>query len=319
MEINNFAILTSLIIVILGTYVFIPFLQRLKFGQEIREEGPKRHMEKKGTPTMGGIVFIFAITITSFMAINIHSKYLYAVLGMILFGSVGFVDDYIKVVLKRNLGLRAYQKILMQIAVSAIIAYLTYDIGHEILIPFLNSTIDLGIYYYIFVVLFMISITNSVNLSDGLDGLATSVSISVMIFYVYFAYNLASTDLMNSSLIFIFALIGFLYFNKYPAKIFMGDTGSLAIGGYLGGLALVTGTELFIIIVCGVFVIETLSVILQVISFKTTGKRIFKMSPLHHHFELVGWSERKIVRVFFTVNLMLSMLGILISILGTII
>lgn len=312
MEINNFAILTSLIIVILGTYVFIPFLQRLKFGQEIREEGPKRHMEKKGTPTMGGIVFIFAITITSFMAINIHSNYLYAVLGMILFGFVGFVDDYIKVVLKRNLGLRAYQKVLMQIVVSTVIAHLTYDIGHEILIPIVNTTVDLGSYYYIFVVLFMISITNSVNLTDGLDGLSTSVSISAMVFYVYLAYTLASTDLMNSSLIFIFALVGFLYFNKYPAKIFMGDTGSLAIGGYLGGLALVTGTELYIIIVCGVFVIETLSVIMQVVSFKTTGKRIFKMSPLHHHFELMGWSEKKVVRTFFAVNVMLSIVAIII-------
>lgn len=312
MNINNFAVLASIVIVMLIGPVFIPYLGKLKFGQMIREEGPKSHYQKQGTPTMGGIMFIVAILISSVIAGLLNTKYNFVLISLVLFAIIGFADDYIKVVLKRNLGLRAYQKFAMQTLFALVIAYLTYDIGRNIIIPFTNTTIDLGIWYFPFTFIFLTAITNSVNLTDGLDGLSTGLSIIYAIFYFALAYMTSEIDLMNISLIFIFALLGFLYFNKYPAKVFMGDTGSLAIGGFLGGIALVTKTPLFVLIVGGVFVIETLSVILQVASFKTTGKRIFKMSPLHHHFELSGWSEKKIVRVFWLVGLLLTIAGIMI-------
>ncbi len=312
MNINNFAVLASIVIVMLMGPVFVPYLGKLKFGQMIREEGPKSHYQKQGTPTMGGIMFIVAILISSVIAGLLSTKYVFALISLILFAMIGFADDYIKVVLKRNLGLRAYQKFAAQALFALIIAYLTYDLGRDIIIPFMDVSIDLGIWYFPFTFIFLTAITNSVNLTDGLDGLSTGLSIIYSIFYFALAYITSEVDLMNISLIFIFALLGFLYFNKYPAKVFMGDTGSLAIGGFLGGIALVTKTPLFVLVVGGVFVIETLSVILQVASFKTTGKRIFKMSPLHHHFELSGWSEKKIVRVFWSVGLLLAIVGILI-------
>ncbi|MEA3422707.1 MAG: phospho-N-acetylmuramoyl-pentapeptide-transferase [Bacillota bacterium] len=312
MNINNFAVLTSIVVVMLMGPVFIPYLGKLKFGQMIREEGPKSHYHKQGTPTMGGIMFIVAILISSVIAGLSSTKYIFALISLVLFAIIGFADDYIKVVLKRNLGLRAYQKFAAQTLFAFIIAYLTYDIGRNVIIPFTNTSIDLGVWYFPFTLIFLTAITNSVNMTDGLDGLSTGLSIIYAIFYFALAYITVEVDLMNISLIFIFALLGFLYFNKYPARVFMGDTGSLAIGGFLGGIALVTKTPLFVLIVGGVFVIETLSVILQVASFKTTGKRIFKMSPLHHHFELSGWSEKKIVRVFWFVGLLLAITGILI-------
>lgn len=310
MIINNFAILLSLAIVMVFGPVFIPYLEKLKFGQMIREEGPKSHLKKQGTPTMGGLLFIFAITAGSVLAGLYREVLGYAVLGMILFGIIGFIDDYIKVIVKRNLGLRAYQKFGMQTLFSLVFAFLTYEVGHVLIIPFTQTTLDIGLWYYPFTFIFLTAITNSVNLTDGLDGLSSGLSIISMIFYAFVAYRIESGQLMTLSLIFIFSLLGFLYYNKYPAKVFMGDTGSLAIGGFIGGIALVTQTPLFIIIVGGVFVLETLSVILQVASFKLTGKRIFKMSPIHHHFELSGWNERRIVKTFWLVGFIFTMLGI---------
>lgn len=310
MIINNFAILLSIALVMVLGPVFIPYLEKLKFGQMIREEGPKSHIKKQGTPTMGGLLFIFAIIAGSVFAGFYREVLGYAVLGMILFAIIGFIDDYIKVILKRNLGLRAYQKFGMQTIFSLVFAFLTYDIGHVLIIPFSQSTLDIGLWYYPFTFIFLTAITNSVNLTDGLDGLSSGLSIISMIFYGFIAYKIQSGQLMTLSLIFIFSLLGFLYYNKYPAKVFMGDTGSLGIGGFIGGIALVTQTPLFIIIVGGVFVLETLSVILQVASFKLTGKRIFKMSPIHHHFELSGWNERKIVKTFWLAGFMFTILGI---------
>ena len=310
MIINNFAILLSIAIVMVLGPVFIPYLEKLKFGQMIREEGPKSHIKKQGTPTMGGLLFIFAIIAGSVLAGFYREALGYAVLGMILFALIGFIDDYIKVILKRNLGLRAYQKFGMQTIFSLVFAFLSYDIGHILIIPFSQTTLDIGLWYYPFTFIFLTAITNSVNLTDGLDGLSSGLSIISMIFYAFIAYKIQSGQLMTLSLIFIFSLLGFLYYNKYPAKVFMGDTGSLGIGGFIGGIALVTQTPLFIIIVGGVFVLETLSVILQVASFKLTGKRIFKMSPIHHHFELSGWNERKIVKTFWLVGFIFTILGI---------
>ena len=311
MSINNFSVLLSITMVVVMGPVFIPFLQKLKFGQMIREEGPQSHMQKQGTPTMGGLMFIFAIVVSSVVAGLYVRPWIYPVLSMVLFGAIGFADDYIKVVLKRNLGLRAYQKFGMQTITALIFAFLTFDYGQSILIPFTGISIELGIWYYPFVFLLMTAITNSVNLTDGLDGLASGVSIIALVFFVAVGIIIQSGDLLTLTFIVIFALLGFLYYNRYPAKVFMGDTGSLAIGGLLGGMALVTGTPLYLIITGGVFVIVTLSVILQVGSYKLTKKRIFKMAPLHHHFELIGWSEKKIVWSFYIAGVLFLILGIL--------
>jgi phospho-N-acetylmuramoyl-pentapeptide-transferase len=292
--------------------VFIPFLEKLKFGQIIREEGPKRHQIKQGTPTMGGIMFILAITASVVVGQMMNAPYYLPVLGLLLFGAIGFADDYIKVVLKRNLGLRAYQKLGLQIFCAMIFAVISYPYGHVVLLPFIGYSWDMGALYYPFTLIFMAAITNSVNLTDGLDGLSSGVSLIASIFFAFIAYRTLDGNLMTLSLIFIFALMGFLYFNKYPAKVFMGDTGSLAIGGFIGGMALITHTPFHLIIVGGVFVMETLSVVIQVTSFKLTGKRVFKMSPLHHHFELSGWSEKKIVRIFWLTGVLLLMMGMVI-------
>ncbi len=311
MTINNFSILLSIAIVVVMGPVFLPFHQRLKFGQMIREDGPKSHMQKQGTPTMGGLMFIIAIAVATMVARLYTQPWIYPVIGMLMFGLIGFADDYIKVVLKRNLGLRAYQKFGLQTIAALVFAYLTADYGQQILVPFTETTINLGLWYYPFVFVLMTAITNSVNLTDGLDGLASGVSIIAMTFFVAVGIWKSSGDLLTLSFIVIFALLGFLYYNRYPAKVFMGDTGSLAIGGLIGGMALITGTPLYLIIIGGVYVIETLSVILQVASFKMTGKRIFKMAPLHHHFELKGWSEKKVVWSFYLTGLVFLVVGIL--------
>jgi phospho-N-acetylmuramoyl-pentapeptide-transferase len=311
MTINNFAIFLSIAIVLVMGPAFLPFLQRLKFGQIIREEGPKSHMQKQGTPTMGGLMFIIAIAVAAMAARLYIQPWIYPIIGMLMFGLIGFADDYIKVVLKRNLGLRAYQKFGFQTIAALVFAYLIADYGQHILVPFTEMTINLGLWYYPFVFVLMTAITNSVNLTDGLDGLASGVSIITMIFFVAVGIWKSSENLLTLSFIVIFALLGFLYYNRYPAKVFMGDTGSLAIGGLIGGMALITGTPLYLIIIGGVYVIETLSVILQVASFKMTGKRIFKMAPLHHHFELKGWSEKKVVWSFYMTGLVFLVVGIL--------
>ncbi|OPL07994.1 MAG: hypothetical protein AVO33_02660 [delta proteobacterium ML8_F1] len=317
MVINNFAVLVSFLTVLLLGPVVIPLLKRMKFGQTIRDEGPRAHQVKSGTPTMGGILFILAIVVGA-MGGGLHrSPYVVVVVSLLLFGILGFADDYIKVVQKRNLGLRAYQKLLGQTGIALVIAGMTYPAGRELLIPLTGGIMDLGLWYYPFSVLFMVSVVNAVNLTDGLDGLSTGLSILCMVFYVVVGSLRGDVPMTTGSLIFIMSLLGFLYFNRYPARVFMGDTGSLALGGFIGGMALVSGTPLYILVIGGVFVAETLSVILQVASFKTTGKRIFKMSPLHHHFELVGWSEKKVVGTFWLAGGLLSLLGIALYLGGT--
>lgn len=311
MTLNNFAILLSLALVLVAGPVFIPYLKRLKFGQTIREEGPSRHFEKQGTPTMGGILFIFAITAGFLVAGLQKTPWVYALAGLWLFGFIGFLDDFIKVVLRRNLGLRAYQKMGLQILFAVLIGYLTRDAGQSLLLPMTAARWELGWLYIPFVVVFMTAVTNSVNLTDGLDGLATLLSMIVMIFFAVLGIRAGDASLVDGALIVIAALTGFLYFNRYPAKVFMGDTGSLALGGVIGGFALISGTPIFMILVGGVFVIETISVILQVTSFKLTGKRVFKMAPLHHHFELKNWSERRIVRIFSLAGALCLALGLI--------
>lgn len=307
----------SLILGLLFTPILIPFLRRLKFGQSIREEGPNWHRVKSGTPTMGGIAFIASSCLASIAAMcitgGIKLQILIPVLTAFAYGLVGFLDDYIKVVKKRNLGLSAKHKFLAQIAVaiiSTISMHYTGIISGKLIIPFLSHTVDIGLWMIPLTVLVQLSVVNSVNLTDGLDGLASSITLIVSLFFVVCAYTFA-----NDSGIYMAAITGgciaFLVFNAHPAKVFMGDTGSLYLGGAIAAVASCLDMPLLLIIVGGVFLIETLSVILQVASFKLTGKRIFKMSPIHHHFEMCGLSETKIVLLFSFVTLILCIIGYL--------
>lgn len=311
-----------IISMILGV-LLIPVLRRLKFGQEIREEGPAWHKSKSGTPTMGGFIFVFAIIIMTafcyligvFAGIDMpcNSTMFLLLIVALVYGIIGFIDDYIKVILKRNLGLTAKQKFLLQlIAAIGFVCWAVYGegISTEIRIPFTSLAFDIGIFFIPLSVLVILATVNSVNLTDGLDGLATSITIVVALFYMLFAEfgSFPNQTVALFAAIVVGGLLGFLFYNKYPAKVFMGDTGSLFLGGAISGMAIVLEQPLALIIVGIVYVIESLSVILQVISFKTTGKRIFKMSPIHHHFEMCGWKETKIVAVFTGVTLVVCTL-----------
>ena len=305
--------------------ILIPVLHKLKFGQEIREEGPKWHAKKSGTPTMGGLIFIAAIFAMSaiccvlglFFGIDMpaDSTYLKTLVMLLclsaVYGVIGFIDDYIKVILKRNLGLTAKQKFLLQlVAAVGFVCWAVYgmDIATVVKIPFTSRELDFGIWFIPFAALVIIATVNSVNLTDGLDGLATCVTCMVALFFILFADKVGNKAVALFASILLGSLVGFLMYNKFPAKVFMGDTGSLFLGGAVCGMAIVTEQPLALLIVGLVYVIESLSVILQVISFKTTGKRIFKMSPIHHHFEMCGWSETKIVITFTIVTAVLCLL-----------
>ncbi|WP_053956890.1 phospho-N-acetylmuramoyl-pentapeptide-transferase [Inediibacterium massiliense] len=306
-------IITSFLITLILGPLVIPILQRLKVGQSIRDEGPKSHMKKSGTPTMGGLIMIVAILITTLTSGN-ENKDLYVVLfATISFGIIGFIDDFIKVVLRRNLGLKAYQKLIGQIIVAIIIAIYQSSIsisGTKILVPFINEYLDLGILYIPFIATVVVATANSVNLTDGLDGLAAGVTLIVSSFFSLVAMNLGFTSIAVFSGALTGACLGFLRFNAHPAKVFMGDTGSMALGGAIATIAILMNLTLIIPIVGGIYFVEALSVILQVTSFKLTGKRIFKMSPLHHHFELIGWKETKVVAVFWSITLLLCIIGL---------
>ncbi len=307
----------SLIICLFVTPILIPFLRRLKFGQSIREEGPAWHKAKSGTPTMGGIAFIVAsvvaVLVVMFMNHSMRYDLLIAVVTALAYGVVGFADDFIKVVKKRNLGLSAKQKFSAQLLVAVLSTVSMNHLGYlssELLIPFVNTTIDIELWMIPLTILVQLSVVNSVNLTDGLDGLASSVTLIVSLFFGLCAF------LLNSPIgIFIAAIaggcLGFLVFNAHPAKVFMGDTGSLFLGGAIAVTASFLNLPLVLIIVGGVYLIETLSVILQVASFKLTGKRIFKMSPIHHHFEMCGLNETKIVLLFSTATFILCIIGYL--------
>ncbi len=287
--------------------VLIPFMHRLKFGQSIRECGPQNHVAKSGTPTMGGIMIIAAVTVAMLIWGPLSHQVFIALLLFWGHALIGFIDDYIKVVKKRNLGLTAKQKFLLQFVLAATyVAYAEKYLGDtRLLVPGMNVYFDLGWAYYFLVLILLVGTTNAVNLTDGLDGLVSFVSLPVL-----FVFALLGADVpgVSSFACAVFgACVGFLLFNHYPAKIFMGDTGSLALGGALAAMALLTKTELFLIILGGVYVAEAASVILQVASFRLrNGKRIFRMSPLHHHFELGGWKETKVVAVFTLISVALS-------------
>ncbi|MDW0111868.1 phospho-N-acetylmuramoyl-pentapeptide-transferase [Sporosarcina saromensis] len=300
----------------------IPLLRRLKFGQSIREEGPDAHKKKAGTPTMGGLIFLSSIIITMLALSYIVEDVLTTqtiVLMIVLagFGVIGFLDDFIIVVMKRNLGLTSIQKLIGQIII-AIIAYFLLKMGPfdtTVGISFTDLSIDLGIFYVAFLVFWLVGFSNAVNLTDGLDGLVAGTS--TIAFAVFGVYGLVyeQVDIAIFSFVVAGAMLGFLLFNMKPAKVFMGDTGSLALGGVLAMLSILVKQELLLLIIGIVYVVETLSVMIQVTSFKLTGKRVFKMSPIHHHFELSGWSERKIVIVFWGVAFLAAIVPLLLEVL----
>jgi len=327
MERIFFTIALALFISLLVGPFLIPVLRILKFGQNIREEGPQRHLAKAGTPTIGGLIFLCGIVVAVLvMAERPYSLGIISLLGLTLaFGLVGFIDDFLKILHKKNLGLKAKQKLAAQFLIALVFAFVAVKLlgrGTIIGIPFSHLTFDLGVWYYPLLALVVVSATNTVNLTDGLDGLAAGCVAVSAIGYILISLLAVNTGVLqglavNSGDLTVFAAalvggcLGFLRFNYYPARVFMGDCGSLALGGALAGLAILTCSELVLIILGGVYVMEALSVLIQVISFQTRGKRIFRMSPLHHHFELGGWSEVKVVIVFWTMSALFAFFGVL--------
>ena len=305
--------ISFLITIILGP-IIIPLLRRLKIGQSIREEGPKSHLKKSGTPTMGGIIIFLSLLITLTTS-NILNKDMYVlILATFGFGMIGFVDDYIKVVKRRNLGLKAYQKLIGQIVLAVLLAMYqssTSVLGTKLIVPFLtNQYLDLGILYIPFIAFVVVGTVNSVNLTDGLDGLASGVTLIVLSFFGLIALNWGMGSISIFSTALAGACLGFLVHNAHPAKVFMGDTGSMGLGGAVSAIAILLNLPLVIPIVGGIYFIEALSVIIQVTSFKLTGKRVFLMSPLHHHYEQKGWKETKVVAVFWSITVILCLVGI---------
>lgn len=293
--------------------IIIPFLKKLKFGQFVRDDGPESHLKKSGTPTMGGLIILFSIVITSLFYIKDYPQIIPVLFSTLGFGLIGFLDDYIKVVMKRSMGLRAWQKMLGQIVVTAIFAYYIYahtDLGTEIMIPFMHKSVDIGWVYFPLMFVVILGTVNGANFTDGLDGLASSVTVLIAVFFTVVAvgYNSGVAPITCAT---VGSLLGFLVYNVYPARVFMGDTGSLALGGFVASTAYVLQMPLIIIIVAFIYFAEVLSVIIQVLYFKKTGKRIFKMAPVHHHFELCGWPETKVVSIFSIVTAVLCLIGML--------
>ena len=304
--------------VILGP-LFIPILRRLKFGQQIRAEGPEAHQKKAGTPTMGGTIILMSLLLSvvffSRFSGELNTAFYVLLIASMGYGLIGFLDDYIKIVFKCSLGLTARQKLIGQLIVAIVVCVLLAlnDHSTDVHIPLTGITLPLGWLYYPFITLLMMGMSNAVNFTDGLDGLLSGTSAIAFGAFTVLAMLYSQPEVSIFSAAMIGSVLGFLVFNAHPAKVFMGDTGSLAIGGAITAVAIILKEELLLLIIGGVFVAEILSVIIQVISFKTTGRRVFKMSPLHHHFELSGWSEWKVVIVFWLTGFALAALGLLIN------
>ena len=315
-------LITFIISIILGT-IIIPILKKLKVGQIERDDGPASHLKKQGTPTMGGIIIILAMIISAvgtytYMNLTGNSETSKRIIPLMLitigFGAIGFIDDYKKLVLKNTEGLKPSYKMLGLLIIS--VAYVLFlvqglKIGTETYIPILKETIEIPLIIYIpAAILVILGTTNAINLTDGIDGLSSSVSSIIITTLTIIAITMGVREVSIFGSIVIGATLGFLMFNLHPAKVFMGDTGSLLLGGVISGLALYLKMPLLLLIIALVPVIETLSVILQVAYYKKTGKRIFKMAPIHHHFELSGWKENKVVIIFSIVTLILCIIGL---------
>ena len=294
--------------------IVIPFLHKLKFGQQVREDGPQAHLKKQGTPTMGGLVFLTAVVITSLLYIRDYPRIIPVLFMTVGFGVIGFLDDYIKIVMKRSEGLNPVQKLIGQFIITGIFVYYLVcsgEVGTSMLVPFTGGFehglyLNLGFLFIPFVFFVVLGTDNGVNFTDGLDGLCTSVTILVATFLTIISIG------ENSGISPITGALGFLLFNVYPAKVFMGDTGSLALGGFVSASAFMMQIPLFIPIIGLIYLVEVLSVIMQVSYFKAThGKRIFRMAPIHHHFELGGWSETRVVAVFSIVTALLCLVAYL--------
>ena len=309
MQIFQLLSLTALSIMasIILTSIELPILKHRQFRQFIREEGPQSHLSKEGTPTMGGIAIFLALSLMTFIGGFVSTDTYIMLTVTLLFGLIGFFDDYIKVAKKHNLGLRAWQKLVLQILFAAALAvYMAKFSGYgtEVWIPFIDEYVDFGWFYIPFVIFVVVAMANAVNLTDGLDGLSSGVTALVAFFFAIVAMQYGH----NSASVFCVALtgacLGFLVFNKYPAKLFMGDTGSMALGGALASAAIIMKMEFLLPIAGLIYVLEALSVIIQVVYFKVTGgKRFFKMAPLHHHFEMCGMKEKHVVAMFWFVAL----------------
>ena len=307
-------VLSFLITAVIGPVV-IPFLRRLKVGQTVRDEGPQAHLKKNGTPTMGGIMILFSIVVTSLFYVRDYPNIIPILFLTLGFGLIGFLDDYIKVVLKRSMGLKVWQKMVLQFAVTGVFAYyLTHytDVSLAMRIPFWEGHyLDFGVLNIPILFFIVIGTVNGTNFTDGLYGLSMYVIVVVAAFFAVVAIGLGSGTAPISCAV-IGALLGFLLFNVYPASVFMGDTGSLALGGYVAAAAYMMQMPIFIAIIGFIYLIEVVSVILQVGYFKLThGKRIFRMAPIHHHFELCGWSETRVVAVFSIITGLLCLVALL--------
>lgn len=345
---SAYAVVTSLIIAFIFTPYIIRWLQRLKFGENIREDGPQSHMTKLGTPTMGGVAILLPMFISSLVWANFSNHYVIILLtATLIFGGIGFADDYMKTVLHISKGMSARLKLYLQFVSAFVVVLLLFvypsnqEISSKIFLPFVNKAVlDLGAVsvpvlsqspinltwlYVIFGMFVIVGTSNAVNLSDGLDGLAIGNSLIVVSAFTLLVYVSGHIKIANYLLIpfvphagelavllasFVGASLGFLWFNANPAQLFMGDTGSLAIGGMIGTISLMIKKEFLLLIIGGVFVIEALSVIIQVVYYKRTGKRIFKMSPIHHHFELSGWPETKVVTRFWIIGIILALIAV---------
>ena len=324
MKLDTKILLISFAISVILGFIIIPILKKLKVGQIERDDGPKSHLKKQGTPTMGGIIIIISMIIT------ITGTYIYLITNgqlelanklipmtvlIIGFGLIGFIDDFKKLVLKNTEGLKPSYKMLGLLIIST--AYVIYliqglQLGTQTYIPILKMYIDIPIYLYIpFAILVILATTNAINLTDGIDGLSSSICVIIIksLVIAVIIFNVLEVSIFGSAV--IGSVLGFLMFNLHPAKVFMGDTGSLLLGGVISGMALYLKMPLILIIIALVPVLETLSVIIQVTYYKKTGKRIFKMAPLHHHFELLGWRENKVVIVFSLITLFTCVLGVM--------
>lgn len=299
--------------------IVIPFLHKLKFGQQVREDGTQAHLKKQGTPTMGGLVFLTAVVITSLLYIRDYPRIIPVLFMTVGFGVIGFLDDYIKIVMKRSEGLNPVQKLIGQFIITGIFVYYLVcsgEVGTSMLVPFTGGFehgiyLDLGFLFIPFVFFVVLGTDNGVNFTDGLDGLCTSVTILVATFLTIISIG-ENSGISPITGAVVGSLLGFLLFNVYPAKVFMGDTGSLALGGFVASSAFMMQIPLFIPIIGLIYLVEVLSVIMQVSYFKAThGKRIFRMAPIHHHFELGGWSETRVVAVFSIVTALLCLVAYL--------